>query len=646
MGRAHVDKRPPPAAAPEAGRAAVALQRTGLCLTFCLIGVFSFHQVGGLDEGFHLRAGQYILDGNGWPRTDPFTYTRNDQPYIDTSWGYQVLLALVQRAFDAQGLVAFNTLLILAFWFVVYRTVRLHNASPTAAVVLLLAGGIASQLRYEIRPEILSYVFLATVLHVLARHATGRRGPLWSLPLLLLAWANCHSFFVLGWGGIGCHFCGSWLRDRRWDRKLAFWGGLALLAPLLNPYGLAGVFFPLGLLTRFSGNNVFSRTIAELVSPFSPKLASRYAFFPAWPIYTYRLLAVAAGISLWPLWRRRAYASMLLIVVFGSISASMTRNMAFLGVACLPGIVAGMSGLAASIRRRLGGRTWAVGRWSALGCSCLCCAVLISRVATNAFYIDHRQEQRFGWGWNRLILPVEAAEYLRRVRPAGRMLNYLNFGGYLMFAQASPVFIDARLEVMGEEFFSEYFAIKSSPEAFDRLVARHAIDYVIYPHVTNPRLTNRLSADSAWCLTYFDHLAAVFVRNRPGVERLIDASVANLGLHSPEIIPLDTLPGLYGAPRLRGARRWLEGCVYRQHYPSDAYQRALFHLSRSDLPQAVAALTQAISRTEGAYFELYRSLGAALQSINQVEAARQCFEIVVEEAPHDRLAAAALAAPN
>jgi len=615
-----------------------------LCLGFGLIGLCAFHQVGGLDEGFHLRAGNYILDGHGWPRNDPFTYTLNIRPYVDTSWGYQVLLAVVQRAFDAPGMVALNVTMILAVFLCLVRTARLRAVSPTVLVLLLPLSGIASQIRFEIRPEILSYLLLALVVHLMTRYTEGKSAPPWQLPLVFLIWGNCHAFFVLGWAALACFLAGIWLRDRRVNPRFALYAGLSILAPFINPYGWKGVIFPLGLLTRFQGGNPFAQSIEELLSPFSPKLSEQYAFFPVWSIYAYRALAGLSLVALRELLRQRVYPAVLLWLVFLPLSASMTRNMPLLVIACLPGMTWGLSSLANSFRNALGqnaARRCRLALRIGIASACVLCG---ARVITNAYYIGDRREQRTGWGWNRRILPVDAAEYVRRVGLAGPMLNHISFGGYLMWALSAPVFVDARLEVVGEQFFDEYSRIMASKEAMDAAVDRYRIEWIIFPYVANPRLTNRLSSDPAWRLAYFDHVAAVFVRNRPGAERFIDASAAALAGTPPAAVPIDSLPGFGGRPRLSGIRRWLEGFIYLQHYPADEYHRGLFHLSRNELAWAEASLTAGIVRSEGAYFELYRSLGAILQHTGRPDAARRCFEIVLEDRPEDELAAGSLRA--
>src|SRR5215831_920640 len=90
------------------------LPLVALLLSFLVVGLLATRQVGSLDIGFHLKAGEGILAGRGWPQNDTFTYTVNDHPYIDTSWGYQVIIALVHRGLGAPGLVIFHAALILS----------------------------------------------------------------------------------------------------------------------------------------------------------------------------------------------------------------------------------------------------------------------------------------------------------------------------------------------------------------------------------------------------------------------------------------------------------------------------------------------------------------------------------------------------
>lgn len=253
-----------------------------LFLVFGLLFLFLSRQVSSLDVGFHLKAGNYILSGNGWPTTDPFSYTYTDHKYIDSQWGYQVILAIVNKVGDSAGIVLFHTAIVLSLFYLLYRTARLMPIDPPTVLSLFLLSVAATELRYIVRPEALSWVFLAGVLYILHRYAQGLKSPLCLLPVTQLIWVNCHSGFVMGWGAIGCFTVGLWLKRNRLDTLLLKWGAISVVACLINPYHIEGILFPFDLLTRFRPDNPFSQSIGEFVSPFAvfDRASTQFPFYP------------------------------------------------------------------------------------------------------------------------------------------------------------------------------------------------------------------------------------------------------------------------------------------------------------------------------------------------------------------------------
>ena len=612
---------------------------TGIALVaiMILIALLSARRLGSLDVGFHLRAGESILEGNGWPRNDSFTYTINDHEYVDTTWGYQVLLALVHRFAGVRGLVLLHSALVLCLFALLILTARLPSSRPdgerdAALVVALLLGGLAAEIRFAVRPEVLSYTLLALVLYLLHRHSEGRRSPLWVLPLIFLIWVNAHALFVLGWGALACFLFGLALRDRALDRRLGGWALASVAVTLLNPYGWKALWFPVTLATRLHGANVFGASIGEFVSPFSLGLSEQFPFIPRVPIYAFRLFAVLALVSVVALLRRRRFATVLLLGVFAPLALTALRNIPLLVVAGLPAVVWGLPLPQSSGRR---GRM----RHVLPVLVVLVVVVLGLRVSSDAYYLASRREHRFGLGWNRGVLPLGVAAYIDRAALSGRMLNHLNFGGYLMWAGPHAVFIDGRLEVVGEQFYEYYRQVLRSPEALEACVARHGIESIVFPYKTNPALLGRLSRDARWQLAYVDHLAALFTRQ--GRHHALPATdpAAMRALRPPPGSPgAAALPGLDGQPRRQGLRRWLDGLVQRQTFPRDAFGLGLFHYYRQEWEQAATYFADAIARSSGAYYEMYTNLGSALFRMGRLAEARQCYRVVLEEAPRNRVA--------
>jgi hypothetical protein len=151
-------------------------------------------------------------------------------------------------------------------------------------------------------------------------------------------------------------------------------------------------------------------------------------------------------------------------------------------------------------------------RLALVGATLAAALVLTLRVRTDAYYLAVRRAERTGLGWNRDALPIDAAAYASRAGLTGRMLNHLNYGGYLMWALRQPVFIDGRLEVMGERFYETYRTILGTPEAFADAVRRYDVEWVIVPYAVAQRFLGRISADPGWRLAYVDADAVIFVR--------------------------------------------------------------------------------------------------------------------------------------
>jgi hypothetical protein len=527
-----------------------------ILLVFALLALLAIRKVGDPDVGYHLRSGERLLAGEGWQRTDPFTYTLADHPDVNPSWGYDLVLAAIQEGPGAPGLVFFNTVLILLVFFTISRTARLESLDPAWLAGFLLPGVLASELRFEVRPEIVSWLLLAVVFHLLHRRALGRPSPIWVLPLIHLVWANCHSLFVLGWIAAGRFLAGHAIRWRRIDSRLFGWTLASVGACFVSPYGWRGVLLPFTQAAMLEEGNPFKRAIGEFVSPFLLRAPESFPFLPRLPILGFQILVGLAALALPLLFRRGRTDLLLPPLVFFVPAAAMIRNVPLFVIASFPGLVwafsrTGIPGTSGFLARIAPGTR--KGLLAGIG---LVSVVLGLRVIHDSHYIAARRPCRFGWGWNELVLPLSAADFAVRAGLEGPVLNHLNFGGTLMWKLGRPVFIHARLEVVGGEFFREYRNILQSERELEAAVRRYGIRWVVFPYVTEPELLGRLSRDPRWEIAYRDHLAVIFVRRNSaerGVHVWGSAIRAGGAVEAP---PLGSLPGLGGDPRPARLAHW------------------------------------------------------------------------------------------
>lgn len=237
------------------------------------------------DLWWHLRTGQLIWQRGEIPRTDWFTYTNPDSPWIDLHWGFQLVATALWHVGGAPALVLVKSLLGTAAFGLLLLAVR-REWSAARTVACWLPSLLIFYGRNQVRPEMFSFVFLAAEL-LIAFHARRRPGLVWLWPAIQLLWINVHALFVLGVVVWCCFLAGRMAAllipgrtilpaegsARRRSRQqpavdpdrlppsttdLRRWlivSALIAAAALANPYGLDGALFPLTLLERIEGEN-------------------------------------------------------------------------------------------------------------------------------------------------------------------------------------------------------------------------------------------------------------------------------------------------------------------------------------------------------------------------------------------------------
>lgn len=474
-----------------------------------LLGVLAWRTVGDPDVGLHLAGGRWIAEHGTVPRLDPFTWTVTDRPYVAYHWLFQLAVHAADGLAGSTGLAVLRWLAVMGAGALLADVMRVRRVAPEAAAVVGLLAVLAAEWRFTVRPELGSWLLGAAVLWVLERHRAGRRAPLVLLPVLQLVWANVH-VHVLGLALVGLYAAGEALRERRLVTPLVRWGIAAGLACLANPYFVRGAVYPFVLATRLSGANVFAHHIAELASPFALAPDPRAPFTTSVQLSAFRTLWLGGVAALgWHAWRRRGVDAAML-AVFGTLAALAVRNTTLYVAWCAPALATAVdAGLARLTRSRA-----APGR-ALVAAVALAAAVLGARVVSGVFYAADGRLDRFGSGWCRTCLALDAADWLASADLAGHGFNDLTLGSTLVWRDpAHPVFIDGRNEVTGEAFYRAYREAYD-PARFDAARDRWGFEYVALAHANAPdahALGRHLAASDAWTLAYVDGAAAVFVR--------------------------------------------------------------------------------------------------------------------------------------
>ena len=443
-----------------------------LVALFALAFLLGCFPMADFDVWWHLRTGQFILEHSAVPRVDIYTYTNAGRPWIDIYWLFQVVVALLYRAGGVSALVLLKAVAGVAI-VALALAARRPGAATGPAVLAWLPALIGFSGRLCERPELFSLLFLAGFLAVLGR-ASERPGWLWVLPVLQLLWVNSHGFFVLGPLIIAAYAVELLYQRARYGtagplhlaRRFALAGGTAIVACLINPYGLAAVGLTIEQFHKLGGQGVFRANIGELrsIGDFIALAGVRSPYLLAF----FFMLALGFASFAWPLARGR-FSPFRALLFAGSayLGWQATRNSAlFALVAAVVTVgncddVMGLAKPAAPAARR-GRRAPQPRARRGIEPVLLAAIILVGlAVVSGRLYAWAGEGRRVGLGERPQWYAHESCAFLARPGMPERIVAFNLGQAAVCIAQpgeARKLFIDPRLEVNSTVTFERYLA--------------------------------------------------------------------------------------------------------------------------------------------------------------------------------------------
>ncbi len=497
------------------------LPRLVTAITFLAIFAMAMRVSADTDTWWHLRTGQWIVEHGAVPTTDPFSHTRAGAAWLIPGWVVQVPMYALYTWLGYAGLNLFTAVFVILAFVFVYLACEGH---PLGRAFTLVLAAAASALYWSARPQIVSFALAAVFAYVLWLYRWRGVNRLWVLVPLMALWANAHGGFAIGFIFIGITLAGQalslawrWLQRQAapdealqpapgdvGGRGLAWLGGIGLacaLAVMVNPAG------PVMLLYPFK--TVSIGALQDFIQEWqSPNFHLRQAQPFLWLLFATAAAVIAA--------RRRVNLTDLLLVggaaYLGFVSA---RNVALLAIVAPPlltrHLAQGWDELRARYPiwgRRLSGRdsnphgpalavNWAVLVVVAL--AALAKAALALPAAANRAELVK-------------VVPMDAADFVRRMHPAGKLFNSYNFGAYLTWALYPdyPVYVDGRTDLYNDAFLREYVNVLLGRPGYDATLEKYGVNLVLVE--ANSILGDRLSESVDWRKAYGDSLAVVYER--------------------------------------------------------------------------------------------------------------------------------------
>jgi hypothetical protein len=401
------------------------------------------------DVWWHLRTGRLILENRTILHTDPYSFTKFGQPWIDHEWLSQVLIFGLYRWAGWGALIAgFATIIAAAYLIVFLRS----PGRPYVAGAITVWGAVASIPCWGVRPQMLTLLLASILLLILERSVENPRLLWWTPPLMLL-WVNLHAGYAAGLAFLALFLIGDALDaacDRAAEpftprlRRLVMVIAACVAVVPLNPYG--------SRLYRYPFETLHSRTMLTYISEWhSPDFhQARYLPF---------LLMMLATLLLPVLSQRRLRVRDLLLLSVTTYAA--LRSARHIPIYVLVAVPL-LSRIIQAELEETGRSKWFAGLGPLTRTK-----VVINGLLMAGFLVFT------GWRLRHVIrqqpaneareFPAAAVSFLVRTRLPGPLLNHYNWGGYFIWKlyPAYPVFIDGRADLYGDTFMDEFFSTYS-----------------------------------------------------------------------------------------------------------------------------------------------------------------------------------------
>ena len=267
------------------------------------------------DIAYQIRTGQLMFESGTLVTTDPFTFTEMGEPWLNQQWGASVVLGLGFEFIGWGGLLLMRAVLIGATFGLVFAACRGVGANSVVSSLVTLGAFVVAATNLALRSQTLGLLCFAAVVAILVYR---RKHPLvlWLIPLVMIVWANTHGSFFIGWAAIGVAALEDILARSRLAVMTIVVGVVAVLATLLNPWGLSMWTYVVDLST----NPLISALVSEW-QPTSLQSPTGLFFFGSAALVMILLLVRGRAIS----WLQIAWLAALAVVAATAAAAAPPR---------------------------------------------------------------------------------------------------------------------------------------------------------------------------------------------------------------------------------------------------------------------------------------------------------------------------------
>jgi len=476
------------------------------------------NMLGDSDTGWHIRAGDWILDHGRVPTTDFFSFTKPGQRWYAWEWLWEISFAWLNRHAGMLGVILVCIIVICLTSLLLFRLVRKQIANDLIAFAVTLLAVFGMSLHFLTRPHLFSMLFAVILLGMLeSRRRAGRDVPWAAIPLIWL-WVNVHPGFVAGIiilvAYTGGELVAALTSPQSDERRLLFTrfqryfllSAASVAASLMNPYGY----------------QLFVHMYAFLSEPFTLHNVNEYMVvdfrLPAGRAFELMLMLGAPAAVAQA--RKRQFAPLFLYIAWAHLALTSQRNIPFFMIVMAPPVALWLEQVLATlahpplpdwIRRpavafeRSGVEFSAndrIPRFYVISVAILVLLWLVLRAPGTP--------PSFQPGYDPTAYPDGALASLRQMDSSARLFTTDVWGGYLIYRLYPHVrvFWDGRVDFYGTQYNQAALDTARGRPGWDKTLAENHITNALVP--INLPLAAILSESKNWRPIYRDKTAVLF----------------------------------------------------------------------------------------------------------------------------------------
>lgn len=466
------------------------------------------------DLGRHIKNGEMILQKESLQarlrvlKTNFYSYTYPDYPFINHHWGSGVIFFLLHKSFGFQGVSLFFLLVSLLTFFLFFKIAWRKSSFGVAALTAIVFLPVMAS-RVEVRPEVFSCL-LAGLFWLILR----KKDHLFLLPFLEVLWVNLHVYFFLGLFLIGVFLLeelvdlikkGKFLGNLSHLSYLSKTLFLSTLASLANPAGLKGFLYPVKIFQNYGYRLLENQSVIFLdkIIKYPPNIFFKIAF--GFLVLSWLVALVT---------RQKIRVPELIFSLFFSYLAwTAVRNFVLFGFFVFP---------VAAENWQILGKTREELRFFLLPTLSLLLGFCLFLVFP-AYWV---RKLDIGFGLEKGV--AKASQFFLKENLSGPIFNNYDNGGYLIYYlfPQEKVFVDNRPEAYPAEFFRDvYIPMQEQEDIWKKTDQKYNFNAIFfYRHDLTPWsqtfLIKRV-ADSSWAPVYVDDYAIIFLKKNPENQFLI-----------------------------------------------------------------------------------------------------------------------------